>query len=89
MPTPPDLQALVESRGGWDKVTELDWRRFDRQRAAFADAVRSGDGYQRIETETPKPKDEAELLPEPPDDDAPPLDDDADVFDESKYEIEP
>lgn len=34
MPTPPDLQKLVELRGGFHKITRADWRLFEQQAAA-------------------------------------------------------
>jgi hypothetical protein len=31
MPEPPDLQKLIELRGGHEKITAEDWVRYDRQ----------------------------------------------------------
>ena len=31
MPEPPDLQKLVDSRGGYDKITAADWKLYDKQ----------------------------------------------------------
>ena len=79
MPRPPDLQELIERRGGYHKITGEDWAKYDAMLEEWRAIVREGGCYQRVE---PPPPDDA--MPEPPGFEAPPTD--ADYFDEAKYE---
>jgi hypothetical protein len=47
---PPDLQALVEAHGGWDRIPQSAWNQFDYDMARWKTRLRLGDDFQEEQT---------------------------------------